>query len=361
MDKQAYNVVILGTSPLAITEAVWQKSHGKTVVNIDDKAIAGGAWTTIKHEGIPEVEIGCHIWEVEKGATDFLRSFYDLNLVPLKPQPRILKKGISIPYDWKMNLMTSKYIVSKSVRFKFKELKAGLKSPARTFSLVPRKYLYPNGGANELHTQVMNKVQSEELSISLNTELQTVKLTENKVELALKNGNQIVCDELVLTSLSSIEKIEFEDGSFISPETKQVDYIHVHLLMDTAVPKAFAYERWMDDEYIHRVSDMTSQVSEELQSNEKLLCVGIHSKKYHASSREVLLEEIIKRLKDRKLIEQNAKLVQHGFNVFPSYYNSPGKLSEIEKRSNGKISVLRSTSFTYSFFNQAERYKNLRG
>ena len=359
MKNQHHNVVIIGTSPLAITEAVWHKSKGKSVINLDDKAIAGGAWTTIKHEGIPEVEIGCHIWEVEKGATDFLTAFYGLNLVPLKPQPRLLKKGMSIPYDWKMNLMTSKYILSKTARFKFKELKAGMTSPARTFSLVPRKYLYPKGGSNELHTRVMDKIQSEYLNISLNTELQSVKLTNEQVELKLKNGEQLVTDKLVLTSLSSIEEIAFENGSSITPQTKQVDYIHVHLLMETEIPKAFSYERWMDDEYIHRVSDMTSQVSQELQSNQKLLCVGIHAKKYHVSNHETLLEEIIQRLKSRKLIEQKATLIHHGFNVFPSYYNPPGKLSEIEVKSNGKISVLRSTSFTYSFFNQEERYAEL--
>lgn len=359
MENQHYNVVILGTSPLGITEAVWQKSNGKSVINIDDKAAAGGAWTTIQHEGIPAVEIGCHIWEVEKSATDFLRSFYDLNLVSLKPQPRILKKGFSIPYGWKMNLSTLKYIVKRLMRFEIKRMKAGLRTPEFTFSFVPRKYLYPKGGANELHSKVMGKIESEKLEISLNTELKTVKLTENKVELELKNGAKFSCDHLVLSSLSSIETIAFEDGSIISPETKQVDYIHVHLLLKTSIPRKFSYERWMDDEYIHRVSDMTSQVSEELNATEKLICVGIHAKKYHASNHEQLLEEILNRLKARKLIESKAELITHGFNVFPSHYNPQEKLTEIEKRSNGKISVLRSTSFTYSFYNHADRYANL--
>lgn len=354
-----HNVVIIGTSPLAITEAVWQKTKGKTVINLDDKLVPGGAWTTIKHDGIPEVEIGCHIWEVEKGATDFLDRFFDLNLVPLKPQPRILKKGASIPYDWKMNLSTGKYIASKLMRFRFKDIKEGMKSPARTFTLFPRKYLYPKGGANELHAKVMHKITSEQLEISLNTAVKSVQLMENSVCLHLRNGTKMTCDSLVLTSLSSIESITFEDGSMMAPETKQIDYIHVHLLLDTSIPKAFSYERWMDDAYIHRVSDMTSQVHDELGSNEKLICVGIHAKQYHATSHEVLLKEIIQRLKDRKLIATNAELKHYGFNVFPSYYNVPAKLTEIEQRSNGKISVLRSTSFTYSFFNQAARYRDL--
>lgn len=359
MENQQYNVVIIGSSPLAVTEAMWQKLHGKSVLNIDDKSVAGGAWTTIKHDGIPAVEIGCHIWEVEKGATDFLEQFFDLNLIPLKPQPRILKKGFSIPYDWKINLATIKYSTSKLIRFRFKELKEGLTSPARTFKLIPRKYLYPKGGANELHQRVMDKIASEKLNISLNTALRNVKITNREVQLELKNGERLITDQLVLTSLSSIEKIEFEDGTSIEPETKQIDYIHVHLLLDTSIPRAFSYERWMDDQYIHRVSDMTSQVGDQIETSQKLICVGIHADQYHATSQETLLKEIIERLKKRKLIQPSAKLIQHGFNIFPSYYNPPAKLSEIEKRSNGKISVVRSTSFTYSFYNQAGRYAAL--
>lgn len=329
------------------------------MLNIDDKAVAGGAWTTIQHKGIPAVEIGCHIWEVEKSATDFLRTFYDLNLVSLRPQPRILKKRLAIPYGWKMNLSTLKYIAKRLMRFEIKRMRAGLRTPEFTFSLVPRTYLYPKGGANELHSKVLHKIETEKLEISLNTELRTVKLMENKVDLELKNGFQLSCDQLVLTSLSSIETITFIDGTILSPETKQVDYIHVHLLLKTSIPRKFSYERWMDDAYIHRVSDMSSQVSSDLNSNEKLICVGIHAKKYHATSQDQLLEEILKRLKDRKLIESKAELIQHGFNVFPSYYNPQEKLTEIEKRAAGKISVLRSTSFTYSFYNHADRYAAL--
>lgn len=358
-EQQHYNVVIIGSSPLAITEAVWQQSKGKTVVNVDDKAVAGGAWTTIKHNGIPAVEIGCHIWEVEKGATDFLRVFFDLNLVPLSPQPRILKKRFSTPYDWKMNISSGKYVLTKLIRFRFKEIRIGMSSPARTFTLKPRKYLYPKGGANELHARMMDKIVANNLEIKLNIAVKAVKLTEKNVELELKNGTQLLCDELVLTSLSSIEKIQFEDGSIIEPQTQQIDYTHVHLLLKNANARAFSYERWMDDAYIHRVSDMTSQVQQELNEGERLICVGIHATSYHSNSHEVLIKEILNRLKKQKLIHQKAELLQHGFNVFPSYYNSPAKLTEIERASNGKISVLRSTSFTYSFYNCAERFAEL--
>lgn len=43
MQEDYYNIIILGTSPLAITEAIWHKKQGKTVLNIDEKDLAGGA------------------------------------------------------------------------------------------------------------------------------------------------------------------------------------------------------------------------------------------------------------------------------------------------------------------------------
>ena len=359
-DNASYDTLIIGTSPLAITEAVYQKSLKRAVLNIDNRGIIGGAWTTIKHQGIPEVEIGCHIWEVQKWATDFLTAFYNLQLAPLDPPPRLFKKGVSIPYDWKMNLSTSKYIASKCSRLKFKELKAGMKSPARRLTLLPSKYLYPRGGAKELYLRVLDKVKENDLNIRLNTSLETIDLTGSDCKVELSNEpNVLNSDRLILTSLSDIKKIMFEDGTEMSPDTKQVDYIHLHLLVTGSIPRKFSYHRLMDDDTIHRVSDMTFQVREELNDGQVLISVGIHAKTYHAKSQEDLLDSIFDKLKKRKLINKDAKLDAHGFNVFPSYYTRPDLLSKIEELSKGKITILRSTSFTFSFHNRKKQYQTL--
>ena len=101
INSEEYDVVILGSSPLAITEALFQKKSGKKVVVIDEAPKIGGAWKSIDYQELPEIELGCHIWDVEKRVTSFLNQYYSLNLQPLKPKPKIYYKGFSFPYDWK--------------------------------------------------------------------------------------------------------------------------------------------------------------------------------------------------------------------------------------------------------------------
>lgn len=359
MQEDNYNIIILGTSPLAITEAIWHKRQGKTVLNIDEKDVAGGAWRTVKHDGFPEVEIGCHIWEIERGSTNFLSKFFQLDLVPLSPQPKIVKKYFTIPYDFKMNLTTTKFILSKVLRVQFKELKHGLNSPARAFPIKPRTYLYPKGGAIDVHSRLLEKIKSEDLNIRLTAKVKSIEVLKDQTVIHLTSGEQFSCDLLVLTSLSTMDEIKFVDGTHLKPQTTQFDYIHVHLLMKTTIPRKFSYERWMDDEIIHRVSNMTSHVTKKILPTEELICVGIHADKYHSTDQQVILNEVIGRLKKRKLIEENADLIQSEFNAYPSYYTDPNHLTEINARSQGRIQVLRSTNFTYSFYNQKTRYREL--
>lgn len=358
-ENGSYDVILLGSSPLAIAEAVFHRKQGRSTLNIDQREQIGGAWTTIRHEGIPEVEIGCHIWDIDPWAFKFLEQFYELQLTQLKPQPRLVTGNSSIPYDWKQNMIVGKFILKHAIRLKFKDIQIRLKTPAFRIAWKRSKYLYPKKGAFDLYRALEQKVKNKDLNIKLNCSVNSISCSENSVTVEMEDGKTVTSENLVLTSLSSIQKLTFEDGTSLEPKTKQVDYIHVHLLYNQPVRKAFAYERWMKDDTIHRVSDMTFEVEDELTENESLLCVGIHATTYHNSTHEELLQSIHQKLLDRKLVRAEANIVQHGFNVFPSYYNSPEVMLDIEKRSKGKISVLRSTNFTYSFSNQRERYQSL--
>ena len=59
-------VVIIGTSPISLFEAIYQHKIGNdvTILNKDDQI--GGAWGTTYHGGVYNLEVGCHIWDVNK-------------------------------------------------------------------------------------------------------------------------------------------------------------------------------------------------------------------------------------------------------------------------------------------------------
>ena len=67
--------VYIGTGPLCCIDAIYNKLKGNNVILIDEKTETGGAWTTIKHNDLPPLEIGCHIWSIDKATYSFIEKF----------------------------------------------------------------------------------------------------------------------------------------------------------------------------------------------------------------------------------------------------------------------------------------------
>ncbi|MCH2223603.1 MAG: hypothetical protein MK066_02455 [Crocinitomicaceae bacterium] len=359
--EKEYDVIIIGTSPLAIAEAVYQKTQGKSVLNIDQHDEVGGAWTTIKYDNLPEIEIGCHIWEIQKETTDFLQRFYGLSLTPLTPQPRIIKKSFSIPYDWKVNLSTTKLIVKRTAKLKFGLLRQELKSPHNRFTLFPDKYLYPRLGSRALKIAVEKKIDKHGLSLQLGASVIEFQLGKEKelVKVILKSGEVLMTKQLVTTSVTEIERVKIGEDIVCPKEAKRMDYIHVHLILKGGMKKKFSYFRFMDDPLIHRVSDMTFQVADQLGENDRLICVGVHERSYYKHDDDSLIKEVLTSLISHGLFTDQVEVKAFNKNVFPTYYGHRNMLEDLAKEYPERLQVLRSSNFIYSFYNHLEKYRSL--
>src|SRR5579872_1782734 len=56
-----FDVVVVGTSPFSLFEALYQSHSGKKVLILEQEAECGGAWKSIHICGIPNVDLGCHM------------------------------------------------------------------------------------------------------------------------------------------------------------------------------------------------------------------------------------------------------------------------------------------------------------
>lgn len=347
--------LIIGTSPIAIVEAVYLRSKNKLVLNVDERKEVGGAWTTINHEGFPEVESGCHIWSYDKGTYKLISDLLDVQLIELNPQPYILYKKRMILYDWKSNVIAFQKIIKN-----IKSLRKTLTAPDVRFSLFPSKYLYPSGGSLELKKALEKIILEKALDVRLSTEVDKVVLTKNSVELFnVKDELVVVTNELVLTSLSKVSSITLDSGELIIPNTRKIDYIHVHLIIENVSNRLFSYIRTNGNDVIHRISDMTFQVKGQLEDNQVLFCVGIFPQPFSEKSETDLKIYIQKFLLENKLISEESKIINYTTNIYPSYYNESSFIDDVKVKTKGKIRFLRSTDFVYSFYNQKDRYKEL--
>lgn len=359
MGENSFDKIYIGTSPVNIIDAVIEKKQGGKILLLDDKANIGGAWTTIDDDVLSEIEIGCHIWSFHLDSYKFLQEFLNLELSPLNPQPLILKKDRRIPYDWKMNAITIKRIFSNLKKAKFHNFKSDYYNPAFRFNLLPSKYLYPKNGATSLINSLKIKIEENDLEVRLKTKVNRIKIENSQASIFLENDEKIISKQLVITSLSDIREITFDDTSVILPDPRIVNYCHVHLIVNDIDGKPFSYIRWMDDEIIHRISDVTNQVKKKIESNQRVIIIGIHEEAFSKYEKDQLIELIAQKLKDKKYLGENTSVRKGFFNVFPSSYQDADTLIEIEKKSKGLISVIRSTDFIYSISQKLKLWKSL--
>ena len=97
-----YDCILIGSGPVNLIEAMFLSKQGKKVLVLEQSEYLGGAWGKVPlKEGLPDFQLGCHIWDVEPQAFKFLSEFLDMELVKMKPQPEFVFKGVKLPYDWK--------------------------------------------------------------------------------------------------------------------------------------------------------------------------------------------------------------------------------------------------------------------
>ncbi len=353
-----YDRVYLGTSPVSCIDSIYYKLKNKNVILIDERNSFGGGWTSIKYQGLPFLEIGCHIWSIDNKVFAFISRFLKLPLVRMNPQPILIRNNLSFPYDWKLNIITIKKLLSNIFKCNFKAIRNDFSNPSFRFSILPSKYFYPLNGATLFVNKIRNKLNENDVSYKLNTKINRIKIEKNRINLYTEN-DVIICSSVVLTSLSNFESVEFHDGNVIKPKSKSVKYIHMHIVIEGDFKKNFSYVRVLNDNLIHRISDITNQIDDKYLNGKRVIIVGVLEDAFDKNAEKDLKYLIFKRLVKLNFLSSSNKLYSSFINCYPSFYNDVNELKEIKHKSNGMIEFLPSTDLIYSFSKQLKKWESL--
>jgi len=356
VSEKHYDTIVIGSGPISILEAIHLKIQGKKVIIIDERDEIGGAWGTIKYEGFPELEIGCHIWDLAPGVFDFLQTVLGLEMKNMSPAPKIQKGSKRFPYDWKMNMLTVKHSLKRSAQLKFRTLASDLKTPGYRLSILPPKYLYPINGAIDVKHALEDMLKKHDIPV-LHTRLARLDI-DKRITAQLSNSETITADQIALTSLSNIDEIRF-NNQVQAIDVKPVRYIHFHLVIKDPQPTNFSYVRVMGNQLIHRVSDMSRQAPDVLNKDEKLICVGIYEHEFDKHPANELGNLLFQQLQVLNFVSKNGSLRANHHNVFHAPYADKVAVRKIESESNGQLKFLHSTNLTYGIHNQLPRWKDL--
>jgi hypothetical protein len=343
--------IVIGSSPISLVKAAILQSTGNEVLVIDESDSMGGAWKTVKYPTLPELEIGCHIWSAHKVGYELISQLFDLNLVPMSPQPIMTKGRINIPYDLKANLITTKNLGKAMMKFNSTALKKVRQNPSFKLSPIPSKYMYLKKGALEFKSALEQFCEKHQLEILLRTSIRKIEANLETLLLTDQNLNQYLAQKgIVVTALSELQEILVDEKPF-PIECRQEAYIHYHLLIKGPCVKRFSYHRILNHDIFHRVSDMTAQGEGKIASDESILSIAIHKNAYNKLSEEDRVLAIKEFLLKRKYISSEHEIKTIAHNAYPCQYNNRSQLAKLKTLTQGRIDFIHSTDFIYSFLN----------
>ena len=80
-----FDVVVIGTSPIPMCEAIYQAFSGKSVLLLDRWEEPGGAWKSITVCGVPHADMGCHqLVGANSAVKEFLERYIGCKMVPME-------------------------------------------------------------------------------------------------------------------------------------------------------------------------------------------------------------------------------------------------------------------------------------
>ena len=347
-----YDCILIGSGPVNLIEAMFLSKQGKKVLVLEQSEYIGGAWGKVPlRKGLPDFQLGCHIWDVEPRAFKFLSEFLDMKLLRMKPQPEFVFKGVKLPYDWK-NLLF--YIRGKL------SPKSGKESVSLNKArIIPAKYIYPEGGSLQFIDRLLDKVK--DFGIEIKTGIKINKLEIADFTKAISESEVFDTKEIVITSVSQLNSISKNGAEFKFPKPQLVDYIHGHLLVNDVTATKFSYARLPGNPLIHRISDETDHVINHGidMKGKKLILAGVYPELYHKATEEELAIMVMENLQKRKYISKGATLSSHHWNVFPTHYIPKDIRPDIAEKFSPHVRLLHTTNMMFSVRDNSERWRRV--
>ncbi|MFT5822100.1 MAG: hypothetical protein ACI8ZM_003356 [Crocinitomix sp.] len=351
---EKFDHIYIGTGPISAIDACIRSKAGSNVLMIDEKKQLGGAWVAINVGEYGRLEIGCHIWSYNKRAYNFLETFFDLDLIELTPQPYFIKGKTRLIYDHKNGLTTLKHTARYLKQFDFKKLGSYLRyHPAARFPLIPKKYLYPKGGARNLQVAIEKSVIASNITTAMQTQITTISKVDAGWELLTADGKSYLTEKVNLTTTSAVREINYQDKS-IQLTHRYLNYTHFHLVVKGELLKPCSYIRVLDDKIIHRISDITYQLETKVDEGYSVILVGVFDAELakfegEDSSDETARKYIVDYLVKKGFLGENPIIAYSQKNKFETTYIEPKQIQEINALDDS-INIMATTDLIYGVY-----------
>lgn len=337
--------VFIGTSPINLLKGYLVAKEDPTcqVTFIDKHERLGGAWYSDKSPEGHEIECGCHIWTYCPEVYDYLSNDLGLEMEIMSPSPVFKYGKTNLSYPLYTIKNSYQYIFKNFITLQFSKLNSIKNNPEISWRIAGKKNQYPTKGSPVLILKLKELLDKlDNVSFKYGLEIMEV-MCDDRITLTTKT-EQIICDELFTTSVSSFNKIS-RNEEVLELSHSQRDYIHILARSTTKPNYKVTYHRLVNDKIIHRITDVSYQTKE----GEYLFLAGILEPAFEKHSPEELTSTLKKYLIENKVIDKSGEIEYVKSHVFPTYYIEKEAREKLEKF-DPRVHCFYSIDLMYGFY-----------
>jgi hypothetical protein len=250
-----YDILIVGSSPLSLIEAVTEACTGRRVCIVEQDDRIGGAWKTEDCLGLVGIETTPHVFLPENRAYSVLDKYLLSNFRTLDIQPRLLVKrhgwffknanisldnrlraglalSLALKWDTKRNKPAKRVLATAT--FALNRLADVLRQP------VAYSAKYPAGGLTNWFETVKSILKARDVNLLLNSQVKTVSSSNSLVSTELSGGRILYSSKVVLNRHVQIDAIYANDGPIPIASNLAVSN-HYSFIVGNSAPRGFIH------------------------------------------------------------------------------------------------------------------------
>ncbi len=264
-----YDRIVVGSSPIALIEAIYLGLKGHSCLVVDRAETIGGAWALTDLPHYSNVELGPHYAAATPAVHDFL-NLLGVELEWVTPRERWFLRdrflGMDhVTYDrrWIGSISHTYFDGSPGHRVKVLLLFAWRWALTELNPFATKRYMkMPPHGVPAMMSRLATLVEFAGVDLLLGRELTDIRIdTKRDSAVAVVDGEPIACGKVILTSASRLSSLTVDGRDVALPKPTPVRLLQLRLVLDDPNPRAFSILKFPKGEFvIDYATDVTAHV-----------------------------------------------------------------------------------------------------
>lgn len=362
-----FDVLVIGSSPILLIEAPYQRQQGRSVAVIEKRSQMGGAWYSRSLWNRGGVEVGCHYIDRTKRCYGFLAELLNLDLQPQdrqvmwQPYTDRLESSVRAVVQQMGSYVMGGRLLSRNLWDIAQSFKGGRVHllPRRLYHLVARRpHLYPSNGCSAIVAALDRNVRASGIEILYGHCVDGVELAEEGGWTTCVVGSQRCQTRMLITGQNEIFHISV-NGQRLGLQRQVKPFVHVVLRIRGRKSRPFTYIDVAGNRLLKRVVDVTgySTPDDPTLPSDLILCCQISD---NPSQLDRCPTAIFDYLKTLNLLNKEAELLDSVVEKYPATTSRlDSEINRLDASLPGSIRIMKTWDLALGIDLYHDRWKSL--